>query len=369
MTGFTFEHPWFLLALLPVLAAFWVRARGRPATLKVSSLTSARQAGTGLRVRLRWLPDVVQLLALILLVVAMSRPQMVDREMLSGEGIDIMIALDMSGSMNAIDLSEKAIARIQEAGGEPLNRFGTARKILKSFIKRRKADRIGLVVFGAEAYLRFPPTLDYVRLLNALDALILDDGRRQSDTDECTNKCTIQGSGTTIGDALNRAYMRLENSTASSKMVILITDGKQEGGSMQPLTVPKYVASLPERERVRIYTFQVGSGRETRLPAYDPLRGQVLRDRFGRKVYQPPPRPFPTDPDLLREIATLTGATFYESYDPDKFETDFKDLERTTFKVKVHTNRRELFFGWLLAGFAMLGLEQLLRRTWLRTFP
>ncbi len=370
MSGFTFEHPWFLLALLPLLGAFWVRLRSRPATLKVSSLAAAREAGIGWRVRMRWLPSTLQLLALIILVVAMARPQMVDRELLSGEGIDIMIALDMSGSMNAIDLSEKAIGRIQEAGSEPLNRFGNARRILKAFIKRRKSDRIGLVVFGAEAYLRFPPTLDYVRLLNALDALMLDDGRRMSQTkDECANKCTILGSGTAIGDALNRAYMRLENSTAGSKMIILITDGKQEGGSMEALTVPKYVASLPDRDGARIYTFQVGSGRETRLPAYDPLRGNVLRDRYGRKVYQRPERPFPTDPDLLRQIAKLTKGRFYESYDPDKFDQDFKDLERTTFEVKVHTNRRELFFGWLVAGFVLLLLEQLLRRTWLRTFP
>ena len=94
-----------------------------------------------------------------------------------------------------------------------------------------------------------------------------------------------------------------------------------------------------------------------------------MRDRFGRKVYQRPERPFPTDPDLLRQIAELTGGRFYESYDPNKFDQDFKDLERTTFEVKVHTNRREFFFGWLVAGFALLLLEQLLRRTWLRTFP
>ncbi len=370
MSGVTFEHPWFLLALFPVLAAFWIRARAKPATLVVSTLQTAREVGKSWRVRLRWLPNVLQLIALIVLVVAMARPQRIDREMLSGEGIDIMIALDMSGSMNAIDLSENAINKIQRNGNEPMNRFGTARDILKQFIRARKSDRIGLAIFGGEAYLRFPPTLDYIRLLNALDALILDNGRRSNDgRDECTNKCTILGSGTAIGDALNRAYMRLENSKARSRMIILITDGKQEGGSMEALTVPKYIASLPDNKQVRIYTFQVGSGRETRLPAFDPLRGSVLHDRFGRKVYQRPDRPFPTDPDLLRQVAELTGGRFYDSYDPKKFAQDFKDLERTTFKVKVHTNRKELFFGWLIWGFALLGLEQLLRVSWLRTFP
>lgn len=369
-SSFTLEHPWFLLGLVPVLALAWMRLRAVPAAVRVSSLRTAKAAGVGVRARLWWLPDALRIVAAGLLVVAMARPQQVDRELLSGDGIDIMIALDMSGSMNAIDASESEIRKVQASGGEPLNRFGTARKILKQFIRERKSDRIGLVIFGAQAYLRFPPTLDYVRLLNALDALVLDNGRRRSQNDAaCSNNCTIPGSGTAIGDALNRAYMRLESSKAKSKMIILITDGKQEGGSMEGVTVPKYIASLPEKERVRIYTFQVGSGRESRLPAIDPLRGTLLRDRFGRVQYQRPQRPFPTDPELLREIADLTGGTFYQSYDPKKFEKDFKDLERTTFKVKVHTNRKEMFFPWLLAGLLLLGFEQLLRLTWLRAFP
>ncbi len=372
-SAFTFEHPWFLLTLLPLAAVWWVRFRSRPATVRVGSLALFREAaagGAGLRARLRALPDVLRVVAVVLLIVALSRPQKVDRELLSGEGLDIMIALDMSGSMNAIDLSEAEIHAVQAEGREPLNRFGTARKILKDFVKRRRSDRIGLVVFGSEGFLRFPPTLDYVRLLNALDDLVLDDGRRGSaDQEGCSNDCTINGSGTAIGDALNRAFLRLEGARERSKLLILITDGKQEGGAMEALTVPKYIASLPDHDKVRIYTFQVGSGRETRLPAVDPLRGSVLRDRFGRIVYQRPERPFPTDPELLRQIADLTGGTFYDSYDPKKFEKDFEDLERTTFKVKVHTNRKEMFFPWLLAGLALLLLDQLLRRSWLRTFP
>ncbi len=370
MNGLTFEHPWFLLLLVPVLWLGWQRLRTRPATMQFSSLRVARAVPVSTRARMHWLPDVLRVLALLTLVVAMARPQRVDRELLSGEGIDIMIALDMSGSMNAIDATEAEIDRIQAGGEEPLNRFGTARRILKEFIRKRAADRIGLVIFGGQAYLRFPPTLDYVRLLNALDALVLDDGRRLSaDQDGCMNGCTIAGSGTAIGDAVNRAFLRLEKSKSRSKMLILITDGKQEGGSLDPLTVPKYVASLPERERVRMYTFLVGNGRESRLPAMDPLRGTLLRDRFQRVVYQRPERPFPTDPELLQQIAELTGGRFYASYDPQKFEKDFEDLERTTFEVKVHTSRSELFFGWLVVGLCLLGLDLLLRRTLLARFP
>jgi Ca-activated chloride channel family protein len=369
-SGWTFEHPWFLLGLAVLCALAWMRLRAVPVATRTSSLGAAAGMPVTLRLRLRNLPEWLRIAGLALLIVAMARPQIVDTEVLSGEGVDIMIALDMSGSMNAIDMSQDDIAALQANGQEPDNRFEAARKILKDFVRHRKSDRVGLVVFGNEAYLRFPPTLDYVRLLNALDGLILDDGRRtQENQSNCMNNCTINGSGTAIGDALNRAFMRLDQAKSRSRMLILITDGKQEGGAMDPLTVPKYVASLPEKDRVKVFTFQVGSGKETRLPAYDPLRGKPMTDRFGRLVYQRPDRPFPTDPQLLGKIADLTGGKFYDSYDAEKFGKDFQDLEKTTFQVKVRTQRRELFMPWLLLGLALIGVELVLRRTWLRTFP
>jgi Ca-activated chloride channel family protein len=368
VNGLTFEHPWLVLGLFAVAGVAWQRARSLPSSVRVSSLRTALEVAPTWRLRLRWLPDALRVLALTTLVVALARPQTVDQEVLSGEGIDIMIALDMSGSMNAIDMSEKDIEALQAQGREPDNRFEAARRILKDFVRHRSSDRIGLVVFGSEAYLRFPPTLDYIRLLNALDGLVLDDGRRsQNGPDGCSNQCTINGSGTAIGDALNRAYMRLDKSKSRSKMIILITDGKQEAGKMDPLTVPKYVSGLGDKDKVRVFTFQVGSGRETRLPAIDPLSGRPMLDRLGRAVYQRPERPFPTDPELLRQIASLTGGTFHDSWDAEKFAKDFKDLERTTFSVKVQVNRSELFYPWLVAGAVLLALELLLRRTWLRT--
>ncbi len=370
MNGLTFEHPWFLLCLLLVAAVTWTRLRAWPASLQISTLRTVAQVKPSLRLRLRWLPDLLRTVALSILVVALARPQIVDQEVLSGEGVDIMIAFDLSGSMNAIDMSADDITALQAQGREPDNRFEAARKILKDFIHHRKSDRIGLVIFGNEAYLRFPPTLDYIRLLNALDALVLDDGRRSQDNQEnCNNKCTINGAGTAIGDALNRAFLRLDKAKSRSKMIILLTDGKQEGGRMDPLTVPKYISSLPDKERVKVFTFQVGSGRETRLPALDPLTGRSLTDRFGRLVYQRPERPFPIDPALLRQIAELTGGQFYDSYNAEKFAKDFKDLEKTTFSVKVKVSRSELFFDWLVAGLSLLALELLLRRWWLRVFP
>jgi Ca-activated chloride channel family protein len=369
-SGLTFEHPWFLIGLLLIGAGFWWQVRRWPAALRVGSVQPFVRVQQTLRARLRVLPDVLRALGLVVLVIAMARPQQVDTEVLSGEGLDIMIALDMSGSMNVIDMTDDAIAEIQAQGREPDNRFEAARRLLKDFIRKRKSDRVGLVIFGGEAYLRFPPTLDYVRLLNALDDLVLDNGRRSQQSDErCTNGCTINGGGTAIGDALNRGFLRLEKAKSRSKMLILITDGKQEGGKLDALTIPKYIAAQPEKERVRVFTFQVGSGTESKLPAFDPLRNRPLVDRLGRMKYARPERPFPTDPELLKQIAQLTGGKFYDSYDSEKFAKDFADLERSTFKVKVQTSRKELFFPWLLAGLMLLLTEQLLRRTWLRTVP
>ena len=376
MNSLSFEHPWFLLALLLVAAAAWVRMRARPATVQVSNVALLQQIKPTVRTRMLRLPDWLRGLALCLLVVALSRPQQVDTEELSAEGLDIMIAFDLSASMNAIDMADGDIQKLHDDGREPDNRFEAARKILKNFIHGRTSDRIGLVIFGSEAYLRFPPTLDYIRLLNALDQLVLDDGHHNPGA-PCKNDCTISGSGTAIGDALNRAWMRLDTSLdknkqkskSRSRMLILITDGKQQGGKLDALTVPKYIASLPEKDRVKIFTFQVGSDKETRQVAMDPMTGRPIVDRFGHMVYERPPQAFPIDPELLAQIAQMTGGKFYNSYDAKQFANDFKDLEKTTFKTKVRTHRRELFWPWLLVGLSLLAVEALLRRTWLRTIP
>ena len=376
MNTWSFEHPWFLLALFVVAAVAWARTRARPAAVQVSSVAVLKQVKPTLRTRLLLLPDWLRGIALCLLVVALARPQQIDTEELSAEGLDIMIAFDLSASMNAIDMSDDGIQKLHDDGREPDNRFEAARKILKEFIRGRKSDRIGLVIFGSEAYLRFPPTLDYIRLLNALDQLVLDDGRHNPGQ-PCNNNCTISGSGTAIGDALNRAWMRLDTSLdknrqkskSRSRMLILITDGKQQGGKLDALTVPKYIASLPEKDRVKMFTFQVGSGKETKQPAIDPMNNKPIVDRFGHLVYERPPQPFPIDPELLAQIAQMTGGKFYNSYDAKQFANDFKDLEKTTFKTKVRTHRRELFWPWLLLGLSLLATEALLRRTWLRTIP
>lgn len=358
----SFATPWFLMGLV-VLAAivlYRLQVGVKRGTLQYSNFASLDIE----RIRVFQIvllgPEILRWLALALLVIAMARPQIPDREVLSGEGVDVMVALDMSASMNAVDLSKEELEEVLDKRERPSNRFEIARELLSDFVQNRQEDRLGLVIFGQEAFLKFPLTLDYSRILLLLNGLILDNGERDPRTKTCTNQCTIHGGGTAIGDALGRAFQRLKKSSAKSKVIVLITDGTNEGGRLQPETVLQYIQDRPESERVKIFSFLVGNDRETFVPRSDP---------FGRINYQQPQRPFPTNPELLKELAEKTGGTFYESYDEATFREQFKILETSEFQTSVTTQYKEVFpfFAWL--AFGILLLESLLRLTLVRKFP
>jgi len=357
-----FASPWFLLALIPLLLS-WViqfRRKNERATLLYSNFSSLPEEGLHIFQAILRLTLGLKGLALLLLVVALARPQVPDREVLSGEGVDVMVALDMSASMNAVDLSGPALEEKLEADETPLNRFEIARDLLEDFVANRHEDRLGLVIFGRDAFLKFPLTLDYSRILTLLQGLILDNGERDPRTQSCTNQCTIQGGGTAIGDALGRSFQRLRKSSAKSRVIVLITDGTNEGGKLQPETVLQYIEEQAESDPVKIFSFLVGRDEETFVPR---------SDRFGRVTYQRPQRPFPTNPDLLRELAEKTGGQFYESYDETTFREHFKELERSEFQTSVTTQYREVFhwFAWL--ALLLLLLETGLRFVVWREFP
>lgn len=374
MSDFGFASPWILLALIPLWAGAlaagpWLRRRRRslPVARQHLALEVLRQHPL-LRATLA-IPRVARLLALSLIVVALARPQTTDEEVITGEGIDILFAVDMSGSMNAVDMTDERIDAYHDADLEPPNRFELARELLRRFVQARREDRLGLVVFGREAYLKFPLTLDYDRVLAQLDGLVLDDGRRSGGNDRCANTCTINGSGTAIGDALARAYRRLRRSKAKSRVIVLITDGKNEGGSIDPDTMLEQLAGLPDGDRVEVYTILVGDPALTRLPLVDPFTGGLARDGRGRLRYQQPNRSFPTDPALLRRIAERTGGQFWESPDDQAFRAAFEELERTLFQREVTVRHREIFLWPLLAAIALLLLEGLFDAFVLRRVP
>lgn len=374
----SFAYWWFLIPGLILLAflAWWMFTGRTLGALRVSDGVPVRRAAARGIARLWRVPDVLRLLAIAALLVAFARPQQEDQAALVGKGADIVIALDMSGSMNAVDLSLEDIAALQDAGEQVRNRFEAARDIIKQFIANRRGDRVALVVFGREVYLKFPLTLDYPVVLEQLDELVLDDGLHGPD-EECQNACTINGAGTALGDALARAWRRLQDSQTATKAIVLITDGKREGGKLAPRTVARYIADQPEEERVRVYTFLVGSPTGAKLPRYlrvrDPATGGWTAapavDAEGNVIYVPAEREFPTDPALLQEIADLTGGRFFEAYDESQFRQQFEELEKTEFRTTSRSKKHDVFFPWVLAGAALLAGEWLLRLTVLRKFP
>jgi Ca-activated chloride channel family protein len=258
-----------------------------------------------------------------------------DRD-LSVEGIDIVVALDLSGSMNAMDFA-------------PQDRMAAAKEVLDAFVARRSSDRIGLVVFAGEAYTQCPLTLDH-GVLRA----ILADLRTGAFKD-----------GTAIGNAVATSVNRLRESDARSRVIILITDGDSNAGNVSP----KQAALLARELGIKIFTIMVGRICEDPDGCPVPVPGV---DSFGRTVMQR--AVFPVNPDLLREIAETTGGSFYVATDKAALEGNLQDVLARLEKSRVFESAQlrsmqDEFQLALLPAFVLLVLEALLSATRLRTFP
>jgi Ca-activated chloride channel homolog len=331
---YRFRWPWVLLGLVGAAAllvpVFWVTRRtvtrwrwplGRLAAFAPRSW----------RARLRRLPPTLRCAALGLCVLALARPQG-SRDMFetTSEGIDIVVALDMSGSMNEADMFP--------------NRFEAEKEVVREFVEKRPDDRIGLVVFGSRAYPLAPLTADH-RLLDGM----LRDLRLEHMPESMQN--------TAIGDALASALARLEASDADSRVVILVTDGMDNESDIDPLDA----AAEAHRQGVKVFTILLG------------LQGEVLAargvDMLGRPIRAGAPQQFPTDPELLKKIAARTDGAFFEASRRDDLEKAFHGILDVLRKTE-HTSRVELaderfeFFLWC-AGI-LLALEYLMRHVWLR---
>jgi Ca-activated chloride channel family protein len=368
-----FESPWLLLLLIPVLAVTaWglLRAIRRPAALRLPTLASVLLARPSWTSRLAGLPLGLQAVAAILAVVAIARPQLEEADALTGEGADFVIALDMSGSMNAVDMPAERILEYHRKGTEPPNRFVSAREVLKDFIRSRPEDRIGLVIFSGKAFVKFPLTLDRDAMLRILDGLVLDDRTRMSGGEEsCTNGCSITGEATAIGDALGRAYKRLEDSQSKSRNILLITDGDNNAGKAAPEELARFIGQQSVDRPVHAWTFLVGTGRETFLPANHQFTGRPLYTPEGHRVYERPEQPFPVNPDLLRLIASATGGRAFEAATEDDFRKEFENLQTTEFAAPALHRWREAFLPPLVASLALFLLGQILGLTVLRRWP
>jgi Ca-activated chloride channel family protein len=310
-------------------------------------LLALRGGPAGLRAWLRDLPGVLRTVSLLLFVLALARPVDTLRPQQSDEeGIDLIVALDLSGSMQAAldNVPEDLLRYIppQPRGIRP-TRVDGAKAVVRDFISRRKSDRIGVVVFGASAYVLSPPTLDY----QLLDQLV---AKMQLNL--------IDPNGTAIGDALGVAVARLRKSSAKSKAIILLTDGDNKGGKL----APEYAAHLATTIGAKVFTVQIGQG-----DAAEVLDGA---DLFGQPRYVTVP--FPVNPALLKKLADETGGSTYVATDARTLQASFHDvlnkLEKT--KLEATTAHYEDLFGYfLLPGVLLLSIEALLRALVLRRFP
>ncbi|HQA42875.1 MAG TPA: VWA domain-containing protein [Verrucomicrobiota bacterium] len=329
-----FAHPWLLLGLVLLPVAAWLKGRlgGQPAFLYssvalvkgISGLTQSH-VGAILR-RMRWL-------ALALLIIALARPQIgLGEAKVKASGVDIVVALDLSGSMKSEDFQLR---------DKPANRLQVAKEVLRTFVHKRKNDRIGLVAFAGRPYIAAPPTLDHEFLLETIERL---------------NLGTIED-GTAIGSALSAALNRLRDLQAKSRIVILMTDGQNNAGKVPPATAAEAAQALG----VKVYTIGVGTRGKAPMPYIDP---------FGYKRYQQ--IDVDIDEDTLRQIAQRTGGTYYRATDTAKLREIYDEidrLEKTEVEAKKFQRFKELFPWLALPAFLLLMIEIILSQTVWRRLP
>lgn len=340
ISAFQFRHPWWLLLLvLPVgLLVFRMVGADRAApSIVLPTLVAFRTGPRGLRARFRDLPLLLRAVVLGLGIVALARPVDFDQaETTEEQGIDIVLVLDLSGSMKAI-MDDAKTGPVK--GSKRANRLDVAKGVLADFVQRRKDDRIGVIVFGRAAYVLSPPTLDHSILLSLIAGMELN---------------LIDPGGTAIGDALGTAVARLRRATGRSKIVILVTDGDSNAGSVSPDTATELAAA----QSVVVHTVQIGSGEEVEIEEGTDLFGQP---RYVKGA------PVPVNPELLQDIAKRTGGESYIASDKQSFESSMHTildrLEKTKFKG-ARATARELFPLFLLAA-GLFFLLEIAVRGWL----
>lgn len=325
-----FAHPWVLLLAAPLLAAAVLLRRrdADPASLRHPAAAVLSRAPRGWRVRLRGALPALRVLTLLLTVTALAGPRQPHsvREV-EGEGIDIVVALDISGSMQALDF-------------QPDNRLQVAKAIIRDFVQGRTRDRIGLTVFASRAFTQCPLTLDRAILEGFLDEVQIG----------------LIEDGTAIGLGLATAVNRLRHSEAASSTVILLTDGSNN----VPTLEPESAAELAQALGVRVYT--IGVGKRGRVPF--PRQGP-----FGTRTVMVE---MPIDEDLLTRIAETTGGRYWRAEDPEALAQVFAaidELETSRYRTKVSTWYDQRLALFAAPALLLLLLDALLGATWLRRLP
>ncbi len=331
---YRFADPQFLwlLALLPLLLLRRGR-RGPVPAIEYPSLMLIRQIARRTRSRFGSLLAGLPLLALALLILALARPQQgASNATVHASGVDIMLLLDVSGSMQSLDF------RLDNV---PANRLDVVKSVVRKFIVARPNDRIGLTMFAGQPYLLSPVTLDHSWLLGNLDRIHIGD---------------IED-GTAIGSALASGLNRLRNQSAKSKIIILMTDGQNNSGQITPITAAEAARALG----VKVYTIGIGVRGEAPFPVTDAFgRRRIVMEKVD------------VDEDTLKRIAAATGARFYRATDTDSLNRIYDEidkLEKTAFTVHSYEQWEELFAWPVMAALLILGLGLAFQFTLRRRIP
>ena len=327
---------YLLLLLIPLIVIYVLREKKGSGAVKYSDISGIKKIKTPWTVKLRHILPVIRFTGIVLLIVALARPQKgTTFENITSEGIDIMMVLDVSTSMKALDF-------------QPKNRLNVAKEKIKEFISKRKQDRIGLVLFAGRSYTKCPLTLDYDLLERFVDSVNFGQIPEENST--------------AIGTAIATAANRMKDLKTKSKIMILLTDGSNNNGDISPKLAAKAAGALG----IKIYTIGIGKDGDVPYPVQqrNPYTGKV------RTVIQK----MPSDIDMatLDTIAALTGGESFRAQNSQELENIYNvidKLEKSEIKSKQYTRWNELFYKWLIAGFILLLIEFILRETRFRRVP
>ena len=329
-SGMTFAYPlvlWLLLLVPVFIFLYYKRMKKVEPSIVYSNVGLFDKRKRSWKERFSDTPVYLRMLVFIVLIIALARPQSFSSgENVYTEGIDVVIVLDISGSMLAEDFRP--------------NRMEAAKKITQDFISGRTSDQIGLVIFSRDAFTQCPLTIDYAVLKNLLQEV----------------KSGMIEDGTAIGNAIANGVNRLKDSKAKSKVMILLTDGVSNAGEIDPLTA----AELAKNYGIRVYTIGIGTIGQAPYPFQTP---------FGVRYQMVPVE---IDEGVLRSIAQTTDGKYFRATGNKKLEEIYKaidKLEKTKFEVTSYKNRKELYFPWLWSGLFLLLLEVGLSKTIFRKLP
>ena len=330
-----FNNPWAFILLPVVVIVIAIKALRKQdlPSFRFSTGELVRELRPTIKISLYKGMKLFRVAALILIVAALSRPQqMLEESKIISEGIDIVIALDTSTSMFAEDF---------KLNGKRANRLEVVKNVVRDFISNRHSDRIGIVAFASRAYTVSPLTLDYGWLMQNLDRV----------------KIGMIEDGTAIGSGMSSALNRIKDTGAKEKVIILLTDGRNNAGKISPLTAAEAADAL----NIKIYTIGAGTKGLAPYPA---------KDFFGNRIYRQVK--IEIDEESLQKIAQKTGARYFRATDTKSLRNIYEEidkLEKTSIEEKGYTEYRELFHLFLIPGLVLLMLEIILRNTVLRRIP